>query len=246
MEVVKQPSYLRVQLLDTVKKCMASLANHVYYTDQITDMVAAILIRLKPSPLSAISSTAEAIEDPAGAVNAVASSASLREKLPNVDRFFSFETARLTALETVKNIIQTANRRKPDGSSASVSRSSVRVRAWEGTQWLLRDPSGQVRRAYVDALVVWLNLEKKKEHLKFVDDYRKKEKENDKGGLARRAVSNASQRDKSPKKGKNTFLPCTRTRCSTSIPSLTCCYCTCSSRPWSTSLALMPFDLDCL
>jgi hypothetical protein len=207
MEVVKQPSYLRVQLLDTVKECMASLANHVYYTDQITDMVAAILIRLKPSPLSAISSTAEAIEDPAGAVNAVASSASLRERLPNVDRFFSFEMARLTALETVKNIIQTANRRKPDGSSASVSRSSVKVRAWEGTQWLLRDPSGQVRRAYVDALVVWLNLEKKKEHLKFVDDYRKKEKENDKGGLARRAVSNASQRDKSPKKGKNTFLP---------------------------------------
>ena len=207
MEVVKQPSYFRLQLLDTVKKCMASLATHVYYTDQVSDMVAAILARLKPSPLSAISTTAEAIVDPAGAVNAVASSASLQEKPPNVDRFFSFETARLTALETVKSIIVTANARRPDGSSASVSRSSVRVRAWEGTQWLLRDPSGQVRKAYVDALIVWLNLEKKKEHLKFVDDYRKKENDNDKGGLARRAVSNASQREKSPKRGKNTFLP---------------------------------------
>jgi hypothetical protein len=206
MEVVNQPSYFRLQLLDTVKKSMASLATHVYYTDQISDMVASILARLKPSPLSAISSTAEAIEDPAGAVNAVASSASLQEKSPHVDRFFSFETARLTALETVKNIIKTANTRRPDGSSASVSRSSVRVRAWEGTQWLLRDPSGHVRKAYVDALIVWLTLEKNKEHLTFVDDYRVKEKDSEKSGLARRAVSNASQRDKSPKKGKNTFL----------------------------------------
>ncbi|KAF2676266.1 hypothetical protein K458DRAFT_352069 [Lentithecium fluviatile CBS 122367] len=206
MEVVNQPSRFRLHLLDTVKKCMASLATHVYYTDQISDMVAAILARLKPSPLSAISSTAEAIEDPAGAINAVASSASLQEKSPHVDRFFSFETARLTALETVKSIIKTANMRRPDGSSASFSRSSVRVGAWEGTQWLLRDPSGQVRKAYVDALIVWLTLEKNKEHLKFVDDQRKKEKESDKGGLARRAVSNASTREKSPKKGKHTFL----------------------------------------
>ncbi|PSN68114.1 hypothetical protein BS50DRAFT_357356 [Corynespora cassiicola Philippines] len=207
MEVVKDPSPSRLRLLDTVQKCMASLATHVYYTDQISDMVAAILSRLKPSPLSPISNTVEAIEDPAGAVNAVASAASLQEKSPHVDRFFSFETARITALKAVKAIIKTANTRRPDGSSASVSRSSVGVRVWEGTQWLLRDPSGRVRKAYVDALVTWLNLEKKKDDLKLVEDYRKKEKDPDKGGLARRAVSNASHREKSPRRGKNTFLP---------------------------------------
>lgn len=204
-EPATEPSHFRVQLLDTVKRCMASLATHVYYTDQISDMVAAILGRLKPSS-SSVTTTAEAIEDPAGTVNAVASSASLQEKSLHVDRFFSFETARLTALETVKNIMKTANTRRPDGSSASVSRSSVGVRAWEGTQWLLRDPSGEVRKAYVDALIVWLTLEKRKEDLRFVDDRRKKDKENDKGGLARRAVSNASHREKSPKRGKDTFL----------------------------------------
>ncbi|KAK7187168.1 hypothetical protein DPSP01_004015 [Paraphaeosphaeria sporulosa] len=204
MEVVKEPSQLRLQLLNTAKQCMASLAVHVYYTDQISEMVSAILTRLKPLGIAGASTAADAIEDPSGAVKSIADS--LKERSPHVDRFFSFETARLTALETVKNIIKTANTRRPDGSSASVPRASVSVRAWEGTQWLLRDPSGQVRKSYVDALVTWLTLEKKKEDLKFVDDYRKKEKENDRGVLARRAVSNASQRENSPRRGKNTFL----------------------------------------
>jgi hypothetical protein len=208
MEVVKEPSQARFRLLETVQKCMADLATHVYYTDQISDMVEAILSRLKPSRFSSISSTVEAIENPAGTIDAVVDSASLQEKT-YVDRFFSFETARVAALESVKAIIKTANTRRPDGSSASVSRSKVGVSVWEGTQWLLRDPSGKVRKAYVDAVVTWLNLEKKKEDLKLVDNYRKKEKENDKGALARRAVSNASQRERAPRsgKGKDTFLP---------------------------------------
>jgi hypothetical protein len=208
MEVVKEPSQARFRLLETVQECMADLATHVYYTDQISDMVEAILSRLKPSRMSSISSTAEAIENPTGTIDAVADSASLQEKT-YVDRFFSFETARITALESVKAIIKTANTRRPDGSSASVSRSKVGVSVWEGTQWLLRDPSGKVRKAYVDAVVTWLNLEKKKQDLKIVDNYRKKEKEGDKGALARRAVSNASQREgiTKPGKKKDTFLP---------------------------------------
>ncbi|OAL44818.1 hypothetical protein IQ07DRAFT_577746 [Pyrenochaeta sp. DS3sAY3a] len=207
MEVVKAPSGARVQLLNTVQKCMADLATHVYYTDQISDMVEAILSRLKPSRLSSVSSTAEAIENPASAIDAVADSISMQEKT-YVDRFFSFETARIAALESVKAIIKTANTRRPDGSSASVSRSRVGVSVWEGTQWLLRDPSGKVRKAYVDALVVWLNAEKNKDDLKIVSNYRRKEKENEKGALARRAVSNASQRERSSKPGKHsTFLP---------------------------------------
>lgn len=208
MEVVKEASQARIQLLDLVQKCMADLATHVYYTDQISDMVEAILSRLKPSRLSSISSTVEAIENPAGAVDAVADSASLQEKT-YVDRFFSFETARITALESVKAIIKTANTRRPDGSTTSASRSKVGVSIWEGTQWLLRDPSGKVRKAYVDALITWLDSEKKKQDLKIVENYKKKEKDTEKGALARRAVSNASQRERSPRitKWKNTFLP---------------------------------------
>jgi len=206
MEVVNKPSEARLQLLDTVQKCMADLATHVYYTDQISDMVEAILSRLKPSRLSSVSTTAEAIQNPEAAVEAVADSVSMQEKT-QVDRFFSFETARITALEAVKAIIKTANARRPDGSTASVSRSKVGVSVWEGTQWLLRDPSGQVRKAYVDALVTWLNTEKDKDDLKIVDNYRRKEKDNEKNTLARRAASNASAREKAPRRGKDTFLP---------------------------------------
>jgi hypothetical protein len=204
MEVVKEPSQSRVQLLDIVRKCMAALATHVYYTDQISDMVEAILSRLKPSPAS--TTTAEAIENPEEAIDAVATSGSLREKT-HVDRFFSFETARITALEAVKAIIKTANARRPDGSSASVARSKIGVSVWEGTQWLLRDPSGIVRKAYVDALITWLNLEKTKQDLRIVDNYRRKESDYEKGGLGKHAVSNASQREKSPRPGRNSFLP---------------------------------------
>ncbi|KAF1917948.1 hypothetical protein BDU57DRAFT_555676 [Ampelomyces quisqualis] len=208
MQVVTKPSTTRVKLLATVQRCMADLATHVYYTDQISDMVEAILSRLKPSQMSSSSSTAEAIENPNGTIDAVADSASLRQKT-HVDRFFSFETARITALESVKDILKTANTRRPDGSTASVSRSKVGVSVWEGTQWLLRDPSGKVRKAYVDAVVTWLNLEKKKQDLKIVDNYKKKEKESDQGALARRAVSNASQRERAtrPSKMQDTFLP---------------------------------------
>ncbi|KAI8943415.1 hypothetical protein NX059_001427 [Plenodomus lindquistii] len=205
LEVVQKPSDARVQLLELVQKSMADLATHVYYTDQVSDMVEAILSRLKPSRLSSISSTADAIQNPEGAIDAVADSITMQEKT-YVDRFFSFETARITGLESVKAIINTANARRPDGSSASVARSRVGVSVWEGTQWLLRDPSGRVRKAYVDALITWLDSEKKKQDLKIVDNYRKKEKEGEKGALARRAVSNASQRERAPKKGRDTFL----------------------------------------
>ncbi|USP80750.1 hypothetical protein yc1106_08024 [Curvularia clavata] len=206
MEVVKKLSGARLQLLDTVQKCMADLATHVYYTDQISDMVEAILSRLKPSRLSAISTTAEAIENPEGAVEAVADSISMQEKT-HVDRFFSFETARITALDAVKAILKRANAKKPDGSAASVSRSKVGVSVWEGSQWLLRDPSGGVRKAYVDALVTWLNNEKDKEDLRIVDNYRRKERDNEKNSLSRRAVSSASTRERVSKRGKDTFLP---------------------------------------
>jgi hypothetical protein len=203
MEVVKEPSQSRIHLLDTLRRCMASLATHVYYSDQIADMISAIMGRLKPSSTFGVSNTAEAIEDPARTLTAVASSASLHEKTPHVHRFFSFENGRLLALEAVKAIIVTANTRRPDGSTAAVAHTPVGVRVWQGTQWLLRDPSGKVRKAYVDALITWLNLEMTKEDLKVLD-YPKPDR--DRGDLARRAVSNASNRDKSPRPRKNTFL----------------------------------------
>ncbi|KAF2503021.1 hypothetical protein BU16DRAFT_498998 [Lophium mytilinum] len=212
MELVKMPSDYRLQLLATLQKCMASLATHVYYTDQVADMLRAVLSRLKPSSQSEIPTTAAAIEDPVGAVDAVANSANLQEKTGYVDSFFSFETARITALAAVKEILIVANSKKPDGSSTSDNRRQVEVGVWEGTQWLIHDPNGQVRKAYADALLTWLNLELRKKNLRVVQESRAanaeiKEKENGiSANLAKRAVSNASHREKAVKRSQATFL----------------------------------------
>ncbi|KAF2817245.1 uncharacterized protein BDZ99DRAFT_431188 [Mytilinidion resinicola] len=212
MELVKTPSDYRLQLLATLQKCMASLATHVYYTDQVADMLRAVLSRLKPSSQSDIPTTVAAIDDPVGAVDAVASSANLQEKTGYVDSFFSFETARITALATVKEILIVANSKKPDGSSTSDNRRQVEVGVWEGTQWLIRDPNGQVRKAYADALLTWLNLELRKKNLRVVQEVRPakteiKEKENGiDTNLAKRAVSNASHREKAVKRSQAAFI----------------------------------------
>jgi hypothetical protein len=211
-EIAHSASVARVQLLAQLQRCIGCLAVHIYYSDQISDMIFAILSRLKPSHLSNITTAVGAIENPAGAVDAIASSASLSEK-PNTDGFFSFDNARVAALESIKEILAWANHTKSDGSPNNTTRSSIDIEKWEGTQWLLRDPNWYGRVAYVEALLVWMKFELKKPDLRVPQEknHRKKSgadrKENgNKDSLARRAVSNASHRDISPKRGQHTFL----------------------------------------
>ncbi|GAB7355852.1 hypothetical protein MBLNU459_g6513t1 [Dothideomycetes sp. NU459] len=209
MEVVKTPSPTRVHLLAQLRQCLANLATHVYYTDQISDMVSAILLRLKPSQASSRdpSITASAIEDPSAAAQDVASNVSLRER-PNTDGFFSFDMAREVALNAVKDIISVANTAQLDGSSRANSRNAVPISVWEGTQWLLRDPHNDVRKAYVDALCTWLRLETIKNDSKLDEKTtpEKQRKDHGDGNMARRAVSNASARNRAAKRGRSTFL----------------------------------------
>ncbi|KAL1302055.1 hypothetical protein AAFC00_002500 [Neodothiora populina] len=206
MEVVKTASPARVQLLAELRQCIASLATHVYYTDQISDMVSAILLRLKPSlgPTQNPSITASAIENPDNAAAEVASNASLKER-PNIDGFFSFDTAREVALNVVIDIMKTAHSAHVDDS---VNRNPIPVGVWEGTQWLIRDTSSEVRRTYVDALCTWLELETIAADFKLENKVSlvKNRKENAGGEIARRAVSNASARHRGSKKGRSTFL----------------------------------------
>ncbi|KAL1638924.1 plasma membrane localization protein [Diplodia intermedia] len=212
------PTEARQKLVQQLKKCVSNLATHIYYTDQIPDMLSAVLSRLKPTGApnnSMVSNTAAAIEDPSGTVESVASSANLHEN-PGADNFFSFETARVIALEAIKDILHIANAHGRDVASGKghVGRSRVGVDAWEGTQWLLRDPGSKVRRAYADAVLVWLELELKKTDLRAVPEAysgkaeKKERKEGD--SLVRRAVSNAtspgSPRDKSPRRFRTSFL----------------------------------------
>lgn len=206
------PSANRQELLKKLQTCIGDLATHVYYSDQISDIISAILLRLKPSPNSGISTVTAAIENPEAAARAISTSVKLQEN-PDTDEFFSFGTARVTALNAIREVLIVANTKGTAGNATATGRNRVSVQVWEGTQWLLRDDDKRVRRAYVDALLTWLKLEMSKNDLRVMEDKRKIFKVPSKAGesngwgqLTRRAVSNASQREKIMKPTNSTFL----------------------------------------
>ena len=209
---VSTPSTNRQDLLDKLQKCIADLATHIYYSDQISDIITAILLRLKPSPMSSVSTIAAAIEHPKAAAQAISNSVSLQEN-PDTDEFFSFGTARVTALKAIRDVLTVANLKSSLTGGAAVGRNRVDIQVWEGTQWLLRDEDRRVRRAYVDALLTWLKLETRNEDLQVVEDRRQTYKGSSKigdstewGYLTRRAVSNASHRERPSKPTRSAFL----------------------------------------
>ncbi|KAI9791893.1 MAG: plasma membrane localization protein [Piccolia ochrophora] len=210
--IVATPSPTRVQLLARLQTCMGDLATHFYYSDQISDMVAAILVRLKPSPMSSVGTAVSAIENPAAAAQVISESAQIQE-IPNTDAFFSFDTARVTALMTIKEILAVANMRGSHNGSSAVGRNRVGLQVWEGTQWLLRDSDGRVRKAYVDALLTWLDMEVTRNQLQALDERPatskfggRGEKEDLTGAhLAKRVTSTTSTRER-VKPPKSMFL----------------------------------------
>lgn len=210
MEVVKTPSPVRVELLTHLRQCIVNLAMHVYYTDQISDMISAILLRLKPASTAAnmLAATANAIEDPGAASHESATSNGLKER-PNTDGFFSFDTAREVALDSVKRILIVANKNGPSANEAAKNQNPVPIGVWEGTQWLLRDSYRPVRVAYVDALCTWLDLETREKDSQIEEKVapEKHKRDNANGNnMARRAVSNASARGRGAKKSRSFFL----------------------------------------
>ena len=207
------PSRIRQELLIRLQRCVGDLATHIYYSDQISDMIAAILARLKPSPTSLVPSAAAAIEKPATTAQVISESANLQEN-PNTDEFFSFGTARVTALNAVKEVLVVANMKDSVTGAGAVGRNKVGMQVWEGTQWLLRDDDRRVRRAYVDALLAWLKLEVSKADTR-VQEERKRSPNREHGNNAsserassvtRRAVSNASRRHCASRSKKSNFL----------------------------------------
>ena len=204
------PSAARMELLSRLKRCIANLATHIYYSDQVTDIVSAILLRLKPSPASPISSAAAAVERPEAAAHAISTAINMKED-PSTDEFFSFATARVTALNAVKEVLLTANKRGAFVGAGAIGRNKVNVRVWEGTQWLLRDEDRRVRYAYADALLTWLRLETSREDLRVSDGRSGSKKPKVNGDvenstlMAARASSNASKAGR-PNSTKSNFL----------------------------------------
>ncbi|PQE21233.1 hypothetical protein CJF32_00006384 [Rutstroemia sp. NJR-2017a WRK4] len=205
-ETVPVPTETRINLLARLQSCIGHLATHVYYADQISDMVSALLSRLKPSP--SISGTVAAIENPAAAMNTIASAADLSED-SSTDGFFSFDTAKIKALEAIKLILLVASH-KTMTVAGSLGRNRVPVKVWEGTQWLLRDSDGRVRKAYADALLTWLEKEVTKADQRVFEErprgMTKTARDEPATALTKRAVSNASRTEKPAKPVRTTFL----------------------------------------
>ena len=209
------PSSNRQELLTRLHRCIGDLATHIYYSDQISDIISAILLRLKPSSMSNVSSTTAAIEHPEAAIKAISASVQLQDK-SDTHEFFSFGTARVTALKAIKEVLIVANTRSSVNGAAAIGRNRVNVQVWEGTQWLLRDEDRRVRRAYVDALLTWLKLEMSSNDLRVLEDKRKLTRPASKNDvrstrserMSKRAVSNASQRGREQpvKPAKSNFL----------------------------------------
>ncbi|KAI9737494.1 MAG: plasma membrane localization protein [Cirrosporium novae-zelandiae] len=206
-----RPSQARHDLLLRLQQCVGDLATHVYYSEQISDMIQAILVRLKPSPSSPVPTATDAVENPSATAKAIADSVSMKEDA-DTDEFFSFATARLVALRAIKEILSTANMRGAIPGATAVGRNRVRVQVWEDTQWLLRDEK-EVRMAYGDALLTWLRLETDQTDLQVMNDRPTASKSTKRDGkdqtenkLSRRAMSIGSRGDKTTKSMKLTFL----------------------------------------
>lgn len=146
----------RKELLDLLVQSLASLATHIYYGDQITDMIRTILSRLKPGATRENSTTTTGTDQSdvkpvtPGEANGVA---------------FSSPTAKVAVLKAVKGILVVASGKKPAASAGVESRNQVGIHVWEDTQWLLHDQR-DVYCAYSDALLSWLRLETNEDDLK--------------------------------------------------------------------------------
>ena len=212
----------RRDLLFRLQECIGDLATHVYYADQISDMISTILQKLKPSR-SRSSSTPSGSSphggnggDKSDVVATPKSSANALSDDQHVDSLFALTVAKIAALRAIKSVLLVANPRSKMSANPGLSRSRVPVQVWDGTQWLLRDPDGLVRKAYADAVVTWLDRETTSADCRARDETSRptlKNRELPGATLAKRAVSSsaaaaaaAAARDKPAKVPRSHFL----------------------------------------
>ncbi|KAK5656209.1 hypothetical protein OQA88_4970 [Cercophora sp. LCS_1] len=195
-EKAEKSAAQRKDLLLRLQECIGDLATHVYYADQISDMISTILRKLKPSRSSSTSSSTPQGERTENGAVATPGPEQL-------DSLFALTVAKIAALRAIKSILLVANPRSKMSGNLGLSRNHVPIQVWDGTQWLLRDPDGLVRKAYADAVVTWLDRETTKEDAKARDDSARaalKNRDTGAASLARRVVSSASAKPaKAPK-----------------------------------------------
>ncbi|KAJ5155094.1 uncharacterized protein N7500_010533 [Penicillium coprophilum] len=214
-QIVVSISPRRQDLLTLLEQCIGDLATHIYYGDQVADMMRAILRRLKPSfhhESSTPSPLATVHETGLTPGSSTSSRSETNGEKTNTESF-SHAAAKLTALRAVKAILAVANSRTPATMSGAESRHPVGIQVWEGTQVLLRDVDRDVRYAYTDAFLSWLQIETNGNDLKvrlnspkYIKATSKKDPEQT-DRLTRRGTSaSGNQRDKVALVAQSNFL----------------------------------------
>ncbi|OAA59996.1 protein EFR3 [Cordyceps fumosorosea ARSEF 2679] len=207
---------LRANLLNRLESCIGDLAHHIYYADQVWDMITAILVRLKPTNASSTASPPHAERpntlengESHAAITPEPGSAETTQNSQN-DQYLSYTSGRASALRAIKAILVVANPQKKVAGDMSLSRSRVPIQVWEETQWLLQDPNGSVRKAYVDALLIWLDRETVPQDCNADDDFESPVSPSKNTDIlpSRRSVSHNAHREK-PLKNHHVshFLP---------------------------------------
>ncbi|KAK7743919.1 plasma membrane localization protein [Cytospora paraplurivora] len=193
------PAAQRQELLGRIQQTMGDLATHVYYNEQIIDMVSALLTQLKPSKNSATTNTT-----PRGEQTDAGTKGSDDSHLGSL---VALTISKITALRAVKTILKVANPKVRMSGNISLSRYTVPIEKWEGTQWLLRDPDGEVRKAYADALLTWLDRETKSADLVAHEDLQSiGQHEPHTPTDNRRSRPSATYRERPGRKHKSLFL----------------------------------------
>lgn len=217
LDSAQDDSNLRTSLLYRLESCVGDLATHVYYADQVWDMITAILVRLKPTrpgsttSLLPVEKTTAFGNGDAPGVTSEPVSAEATQNSQN-EQLFSYTSGRASALRSIKSILLVANPKRMVSGNLNLSRNRVPIQVWEETQWLLQDPNGSVRKAYVDALLTWLDRETVSQDCNADDSFENQvspsKYNTDTQMPPRRVVSNASHREKQPKNHHiSQFLP---------------------------------------
>ncbi|KAL2161359.1 hypothetical protein VTH06DRAFT_8581 [Thermothelomyces fergusii] len=209
-DAAEQAAAQRRNLLFRLQECIGDLATHVYYADQIFDMISLLLQKLRPSrsgspPGSSPGGTSRTAETPKSSANGLAD-----EQPHHADSLASLAAAKIAALRAIKSVLLVANPRARMSGDVGLSRSRVPVRVWDGTHWLLRDPDGLVRKAYADAVLTWLDRETTPADLRIRADEAARPAGRHREpsiSLARRAVAGAPAREKPARAARSHFLP---------------------------------------
>lgn len=158
----------RKSLLALVEQSIGSLATHIYYGDQVADMMRAILRQFKAAPTSGNTTQSSlATVDETGATLLDQNNTQTESNGEKAHgESFAHAAVKLTALRAIKAILVVANLKASSIAAETETRNQVGIHVWEGTQGLLRDPERDVRHAYADAFLSWLQLETSKHDLK--------------------------------------------------------------------------------